>query len=291
MAIATTTNTYNKHDYVSRLRARINLPTVWSDVLKVTYSDVRTIVNGYWSTEPATSANTRASAYTYSDYETAQDTLTINQSRVVPVFIDEADRAQQDYVSMMDIATYQGKKISEYLETVTLAAAIGGTNFGVTDLSNTGADDTTKITVSASNIDDLIRAIKRKIYENNGVDFAVERGIFIVWRAEDFELLEAFTQANGFTEADIALKNGIAVQKAFRYMGVDHYLSTSHTANHLFAGIKRTMELGILRSTFGKVKHIEDPSQTSGLGIVSRVDWGFNLPAYNLEFIIDVNVN
>jgi hypothetical protein len=86
------------------------------------------------------------------------------------------------------------------------------------------------------------------------------------------------------------LKNGIAVQKAFRYMGVDHYLSTSHTAGHVFAGIKKTMELGILRSTFGKVKYIEDPDQTSGLGIVSRVDWGFNLPTYNLEFIMDINV-
>jgi hypothetical protein len=191
MAIATTTNTYNKHDYVQRLRSRINLPTTWADVLKVTYSDVRTIVNGYWSTEPATSANTRATAYTYSDYVTAQDTLTINQSRIIPVFIDEADRAQQNYVSMMGIADYQGKKISEYIESVALAAAIAGTNFGATDLANTGDDDTTAITVSASNIDDIIRAIKRKIYANNGVDFAVERGIFIVWRAGDFELLEA----------------------------------------------------------------------------------------------------
>ena len=42
----------------------------------------------------------------------------------------------------------------------------------------TGDDDTTQITVSAVNIDDIIRAIKRKLYANDGVDLAVEKGIF-----------------------------------------------------------------------------------------------------------------
>ena len=103
---------------------------------------------------------------------------------------------------------------------------------------------------------------------------------------------------NGFTEADIALKNGVPVQKAFRYMGVDHYLSNSHTAGHVFAGIKKTAEIGILRGTFGKVKFLEDPpisvttnAPASGLGMASRVDYGFNFPAQLAEFFIDVNVS
>ena len=100
----------------------------------------------------------------------------------------------------------------------------------------------------------------------------------------------SFVQANGFTEADIALKNGIPVQKAFRYMGVDHYLSTQHTAGHLIAGIKKSGEVGILRSTYGKAKFIEDPGSVSGLGIVTRVDYGWNWPAQLAEFIMDINV-
>ena len=107
-----------------------------------------------------------------------------------------------------------------------------------------------------------------------------------------------FVQANGFAEADISLKNGIPVQKAFRYMGVDHYLSNSHTPGHLFAGIKRTGEIGILRGTYGKVKFIEDPpisvttnAPASGLGIPSRVDYAFNWPAQLAQFFIDVNVS
>ena len=279
---------FNKHDYVTRLRARINKPTCWDKVLNVKYSDVRTIVNGAVTTEATVQTGTRGTAYGYSDFTITADTLTINNYRVIPIFIDEADRYQQSYANQMSIADFQGKKISEYLESQMLAQHTSFTDFGATDLANTGDDDTTAITVSATNIDDLIRAIKRKLYKNNGVEFAIEKGIFIVWRPEDYELLEGYVQANGFSEADVALKNGIPV--GMKYMGVEHYLSTQHTAGHLFAGIKGIGECGILRSTYGRAKFIEDPNLQSGLGVVSRVDYGWNFPSYNLEFVMDVNV-
>jgi len=286
---------WNKYDYVQNMRARINKPTTWTDVLNVKRSDNRAIINGYASTEPSSVAGTRGTAYNYDQFTLTADTLTISLTQMVPVFIDEADRFQQTYVDQMETADFQGKIINEKLESLTLAKHSDWTDFGATDLTNTGDDDTTKITVSAANIDDIIRAIKRKLYANNGVEFAVEKGIFIVWRAADFELLEAFVQANGFREADISLKNGIPVQKAFRYMGVDHYLSNSHTAEHVFAGIKRTYEVGILKGTWGKVKFIEDPGlggngPGSGLGIVARLDYAFNAPAQLAEFYMDINV-
>ena len=260
------------------------------DVLNVKYSNNRTIVNGSLTTEPTVVAGTRGTAYAYQDFTITADTLTINGYKNVPIFIDEADRHQQSYVDQMKIAEFQGRKISEKLESLMLAEHGSWTDFGATDLTNTGDDDTATITVSPTNVDDMIRAIKRKLYKNNGIDFAVENGIFIVWRPQDFELLEGFVQANGFTEADISLKNGIPVQKGFYYMGVTHYLSNDHTANHLFAGIKRIGELGILSGTYGSVKFIEDPAKVSGLGIVSRVDYGFNWPTYLNEFFVDVNV-
>ena len=281
---------YNKHDYMVKMRERIAKPTCWKDVLNVKYRDVRTVVGSYMSTEPDTQTGTRGTAYGYDDFILTADTLTISAYAVIPMFVDEADRSQQSYVSKMEIADYQGKKISEKIESLMLAQHASWTDFGLTDLSNTGDDDTSAITVSAANIDDIIRAIKRKIYANNGVDFAVEKGIQIVWRAQDFEVLEAFAQANGYLIADNALKSGIAVPKGFHYMGVDHYLSTQHTANHVFAGIKGMAELGILRGTFGKVKFLEDPGQLSGLGVVSRLDYGFNHPAQLAEFFMDINV-
>jgi len=282
---------WNKNEYEVKMRERIAKPTCWMDVMNVRYSNNRTITGSYMSTEPDTQTGTRGTAYGYSDFVLTAETLTIDQYAIIPMLIDEADRYQQSYASQMDIASYQGKKISEKLESLTLAQHASWTNFGATDLSNTGDDDTTKITVSASNIDDIIRAIKRKIYTNNGVDFAVEKGIYIVWRASDFELLEAFAQANGYVVADNALKSGIPVPKGFHYMGVDHYLSTQHTATHVMAGIKGMGRMGILRGTFGKTKFIEDPGSVSGVGIVSRLDHGFDWPAQLAEFSMDINVN
>lgn len=297
------TVTYNKHDYVLKMRSRINKPTVWKDIMKVIMTDVRTFVNSAMTTEPSVqTSQTRGSAYTFQDYTLQQDTGTINQFEILPTFIDEADRHQQTYVGLMELADFHGKIINERIESLVLGQHTNWTDFGATDLANTGDDDSTQITVSASNVDDIIRAIKRKIYTNNGVEFAVENGLFIVWRPEDFEMLEAFVQANGFNTADMALKSGLPVQKAFHYMGVDHYLSTSHTANHVFAGIKKLGALGILRGTFGRTKFLEDPAgpsdgnstnALSGVGIVTRLDYGFDWHAttsYYKEFWVDVNV-
>jgi hypothetical protein len=280
------------------MRDRIAKPTTWSDVLDVKYSDQRSVIDAYASTEPAYATGTRGTAYAYSQFTLTAETLTIDQFQQMAIFIDEADRYQQTYVNQMNIADFHGKKAVEKLESLVLAQHGSWKDFGATDLANTGDDDTTAITVSASNIDDIIRAVKRKLYANDGVDLATENGIFFVWRAQDFEMLEAFVQANGFTEADISLKNGIPVQKAFRYMGCDHYLSNSHTAGHVFAGIKRMGLIGILRGTFGKCKFLEDPpisvttnAPASGLGIASRIDYGFDWPTQRAEFFIDLNVS
>ena len=101
---------------------------------------------------------------------------------------------------------------------------------------------------------------------------------------------------NGFNLADTALKNGI--QSGYHFMNVDHYLSNSHTANHLFAGVKKIMTLGILNSTYGKIKVLDDPASgvstygpVSGKSVVSRVDYGINTPTGLKTAVFDVAVS
>lgn len=267
--------------------------------MNVKFSDVRTVVNAALAaTEPAVQTYSQSSStgYTFQDATLTADTLTISNYRILPVFIDEADRYQQSYFNQMEIADYQGKKINEYIQTQVLAQHASWVDFGAGDLANTSTDDTTTITVSATNIDDLVRAVKRKIFANNGIEAALERGMFFVWRATDHELLEAFAQANGFNEADNVLKNGLP-PLTVNYLGVTHLISNDHTANHVFAGVKKSADLGILRSTYGQVKFIEDPAgssnnNVSGLGIVSRLDYGFSFPTAGSlnQLSIDVNV-
>lgn len=106
---------YNKNSYIAKMRERIAYPTTWSDVLDVQYNDNRTIVRAALTTEPSVVGGTRGTAYNYEDFVIASDTQTINQYYNIPIFVDEADRVQQDYVSAMKIAEFQGDKISEKL--------------------------------------------------------------------------------------------------------------------------------------------------------------------------------
>ena len=281
---------WNKHDYVTALRKRLDRPVNWGAVCKVVYSDIRTIVNAVVSTEPSVVTGTRGTAYNYEDFALTADTLTIDTTKITPIFIDEADRSQQSYFGSPQIADFQGKKVNEKIESALLANHTNWTNFGVGDLAGTSAGDTAQITVSSTNIDDLVRAIKRTVYVANGVELAIENGFFSIWRPADFELLEGFVQSSGFTEADVALKNGVPPGLGFKYLGMEHYLSNDHAANHLFAGVKKMQDLGILRSTYGRAKFIEDPAKLSGLGVVSRVDYGFQTSVPNKTLIFDVNV-
>ena len=100
-------------------------------------------------------------------------------------------------------------------------------------------------------------------------------GVFIVWRPEDFELLEAYMQATGYMQADKALVNG--AQQGMMYMNVAHYSSNKVAAGHLIAGVKKVWHLGICRATYGQVVIDSEPATADGavsaIAVVSRVDF------------------
>ena len=166
------------------------------------------------------------------------------------------------------------------------------TDFGLSSIGG-GGTSTSAITVDASNIDDIIRGVKREIREGNGQMLMNQNGVGFVWRAADFELLEAFVQANGFATADEALKKGTV--EGLHYLGADHYWSNDHTATHVFAGVKKIQRLGILRGTYGKAHTIDFPAgdtntYLSGRSFYSRVDIGHLTPTAHAGLVFDVNV-
>jgi len=182
--------------------------------------------------------------------------------------------------------------LNEFVETSLLATHASWTDVG--DSSGVVTSGvTTAITVSAANIDDIIRGIKRIIRVANGQSKMRQNGAFIVWRPADFELLEAYVQANGYNMADIALKDGTV--EGFKYMGVEHYWSNDTASGHLFAGVKKLHKLGILRSLYGKMMTQDFPAGSSG-GILSgslfysRVDVGHLAPTTLKTLLLDINV-
>ena len=287
-------NSVATQEWETKLQERLDYPITFKEVCKVVYTNTFAVNSPYMSTEFSAQTGTRGCSYGFSEFTVTNDQLIINTFKIVPVFIDRADLAQTSMASQMEIAERQGALINEALEAAVLGGFAGWTDFGTLSIGGGGAA-TSAITVSINNIDNIIRGVKREVAENNAQSLADRNGLFIIWRAADLELLEEFAQANGFNLADTALKNGI--KSGYHFMGMDHYLSNSHTAAHLFGGVKKVMQLGILSSTYGKVTVTQDPASgvstygpVSGIGVISRVDYGINTPTGLKPAVFDINV-
>jgi len=284
-------NSVHEQKWETKLQERLDKAVSYKEVCKVLYSDTYAINSPYMSSEFSATAYTRGCSYAFSDFTLINDQLIIDQYQAVPVFIDRADLAQAKLFTQMDAAVRQGALIEDILETYMLSGYAGWTSFDNTAIGGAAGN----ITVSVTNIDNIIRAMKREVVENNAQNLADENGLFIIWRAADMEKLEEFAQANGFNLADKALKNGI--KSGYHFMGVDHYISNSHTANHLFGGVKKIMQIGVLSATYGKIIVTQDPASgvtgygpVSGIGVISRVDYGRNTPTGLVTCVFDIKV-
>lgn len=281
-----------QEEWEAKLQDRLDKPTNWKEICDVRYTNTRVIHNPYRTDPTVTTGYTRGNALTISDIAETDEYITISTTDYAAEYIDLADLAQSQFTSQMSIADLQGIKLQERIEAAMLASHASWTNIG-DDGSGNVALASSALTVSPTNIDDVIRGIKREIQKANGWALAQRNGIFIVWRPQDWEMLEQFMQANGFSMADQALKNG--TQMGVYYMGVYHYLSTSHTAGHLFAGIRKIFTLGIVPATYGKVEQVRNPAGSSGgvlsgVAVYARVDYAFKAWNNTLSVLYDINV-
>lgn len=281
-------------EWETSIQMRLNKPTNWKEVARVIYSDTYVLNVPYLTTasEPSFQTGTRGTAYSITDYTMTNNTLTISNFRPVAQFIDRADLAQFTLFQATEAGTLQGRVISEGVEAAMLADHASWTNFGDTGGGVLGLAST-QITVTSTNIDDIVRGVRREIEIANGIDLMNEKGVFFIWRPADKEKLEQFAQANGFVLADYALKNGI--ESGYYFLNAYHYISNSHTANHVFAGVRGLYTIGILKSTWGKIVVNQDPPATaggpvSGISVVSRCDYGLLTPTHFLPVLYDINV-
>lgn len=274
------------------LQDRLDHPTNWKEMCDVIYTDTRVISSSYMSTTPSVQSGTRGTGVALQTFVETAQTLTISTYRELGVYVDWADLAQSDWTKPAELFDRIGALINEVVETAVLARHASWTDFGTADIGGGGAS-TDAITVSASNIDDIIRGVKREIREANGQRLMNQYGVGFVWRPADFEILEAFVQANGFSTADTALKEGTV--EGLHYLGCDHYWSNDGTANHVFAGVKKQERLGILKATYGRAHTIDFPAADSntffsGQAFYSRIDFGHLTPATVLPVLFDINV-
>lgn len=292
-------NTFNTGVYeqiwATKLQERLTGPATWKEICEVIYSDKQVLNLPYMSTEYTLQSGTRGTAYSHSDFALTNDTLTINNQDIVSVFQDRADLAQSNLANAAEHGARMGDLVSERIEDLFLAQHAGWTDFGSDGAGGFGLYST-QITIDTSNIDDVTRAIKRQIIKAKGTKLANRYGIAIVWRPEDFEKLEANMASQGYTFADMALKDGImATDSVGKYaFGVWHYVSESHTANHVFAGVRQIQQIGLLKSTYGRIffnpNAVNADGPLSGVNWETRLDYGFNPKAGLTALLFDVNV-
>ena len=286
----------------NKLAQRLDLPQNWKEVNDVVYTDTQSYNFPLVSTsnEPAVATLTNTAAgrsdvanvIPFISVTETNQTLTISIAEIDSVYLDYADQAQSNYAKMAEMGDLLGKKIGERAQAVSLANHANWTNFGDTGGGVLGLAST-DITVSATNVDDIVRGIIEQIYTANGFDLYKQNGGFIEWRPADWTFMVQFMQANGFNLADASLKNG--GQIGIDYLGLHHYVSTQHASGgHLFAGVRKVQKLGILKSTFGKTYRNEMPASStagslSGTQIHTRLDYGLLVPTNLLPVIFDVN--
>lgn len=286
----------------NKLAQRLDKPQNWKDVCDVMYTNSKTTVLPYVSAanEPAV-ATLLTSVADRSDLTKvlppisitmATETLDIVTTNYDGVYYDFADQAQVGYASQANAADLLGKKLGERCETLMLAQHAAWTNFGDTGGGVLGLSST-QITVTANNVDDIIRGVIEQILTANGQALYQQNGGFIVWRPADWTFVTQFMQANGFNVADYFLKNGAEVGAPF--MGLYHYVSTSHTANHVFGGVRKIEKFGLLGDTFGKIYTVDHPASStagflSGTMVYGRLDYGFKLQTNVAPVVFDINV-
>lgn len=260
-------------EWAIKAQERLNEPLKWKEICLVEYTDSRVLHNPYVS-DATVQTTARGSAYTHQAVTLTDDTATINAIGILPQFIDRADLAQSTFVRQMELASSQAILLNEAIETAMFVAG----NAQATAFDNASIGGAAgNITVSETNVDDIIRGVKREIRKANGQDKMDRNGVFMVWRPADFEKLEAFVQAQGFMTADGALRDG--TNQGFRYMGVEHYSSNKMVSGKLFGGVKKVFHLGIVKATYGQVVVDEEPATSSGavsaIAVIMRVDYIF----------------
>lgn len=286
----------------NKLAQRLDKPQNWKEVCDVVYTDTQTYNFPLIATtgEPAVATLTNTAAgrsllsnvIPFIDVTETNETLSIVTAELDSVYLDYADQAQSNYAKMAEMGNLLGKKINERAEGIVLANSAAWTDFGDTGGGVLGLASTA-ITVSANNVDDIIRGVIRVIQKANGFNIYNENGAFVIWRPEDWEYVTQFMQANGYGVADRSLSNGATIGTDF--LGITHYVSTGHASGHLMAGVKKVQKFGILKSTYGKTYVNEMPSSStagslSGTQIHTRLDYGLLVPTNLKPVLLDVNV-
>lgn len=283
--VTTSLATYvDREDYAVKLQEMLDEPNKFKDICTVVYTDTRVIHNPYL-TDVTVQTGYRGTAYTMLPTVQTDEYVTVEKYFIAPQRFDRADLAQCTYLKQMEIAERHAILLNEKVESAVYANYSNWTTFDNTQIGGSAGN----ITVTSSNIIDIVTGVRREITEANGDSLYNRNGGFFVWRPADFELLVQFAMANGFVTSDDAIRNG--AKQGWNYAGFTHFSSNLLTAGHVMAGVKKAPYVYILKSTYGQTMiDDKDPGLVSGISIVDRIDYEVKAWANYVPVLYNITV-
>lgn len=145
-------------DWEVKLQTRLDYPQNWKEVCNVIKTNTKYYNYPYMATVPAAVALTRDTAFTWTANAITNEQLDIATGYVANTHIDLADMAQCKYENQMEYADVFGKELNEAVESAVLADYTNWTDFD-NGIVTANAEDNVNITVSDSNIDNIVGAM------------------------------------------------------------------------------------------------------------------------------------
>lgn len=282
MANTISTKTWRDKYRAATLDHTLRSMLVAEAICEVDRSDAKTIQSPYGSAASAT-VQAIAGTYTPAEYTTTDDTLTVNNEFIVAEHIYDFEST----LSNFDI-------FSARVDEMIYACAVKIDRFVLNNLceDGTGAYTTPTGGFSAANTNEILANLAGKL-----AGYAeVYKGLFLVIENTDVVGFYQAQMTNGFSFADVALKNGFMTSMG----GFDIYVvrtgtfasetlgTTTYTnASHRVAGVKKV-------ATYAAPRGIRfDEKGVSGKTGKEVVTWGyigFKLWAPKTDLVIDITL-
>ena len=213
-----------------------------------------------------------------------QDTLTVDQFKIVPNYVDDVRELQSKYQYSMDLIENQAYQLRDDIDTAVLKNVTGAGNFlyaatsAQNDITATDtlatATDGNKIKVHDSDSDtsavspkELFSHARKKLRKEN----VEEAGDWITVIDPDLaQVIEMYGADKGFNVADATLRNGWAGG----FLGFNIYISNNLPDNWAYFG--KSKRIGAVVQMPPRVR-IKDVPNKLGVNIVTSVVYGTNV--------------
>jgi len=224
-----------------------------------------------------------------------QDTLTVDQFKIVPNYVDDVNALQSKYQYSMDLIENQAYQLRDDIDSAVLKNVTGAGNFLYAATTATGTITSTDTLATATdgnkikvhNADSDTTAVSpielfshaRKFLRTQNV---AEAGDFVaVLQPDAAQIIEMLGAEKGFSVADATLRNGWAGS----FLGFQVYVTNNLPADWLYFGKSKRIALAVQMPP--KVQ-IKDVANKLGVNIVTSIVYGTKVFTKNADRFVGV---